>query len=138
MKPLAILAAILHLAYSAMLVGVGAAGIVLARWELATVFVLDVTTLGPNGSATMLNQYRFLKSVELGAGVYSLMFRRRILAGRRETSAFLALVAGGCIARIVAWIVDGQPSALFIGFLAAEIVTFLAVALHVLLVRGRS
>jgi hypothetical protein len=136
MKALTLSASVLYFAYSAMLVGVGAAGVVLARWELATIFAFDVTALGPVGSATMLNQYRFLKSVELGAGIYSLMLRRRILAGEREAAAFLALVAGGCFARIVAWIVDGQPTALFIGFLAAEILTFVVVGLHVAL-RGR-
>jgi hypothetical protein len=136
MMALARSASILHFAYSAMLVGVGAAGIVLARWELATVFAFDVATLGA-GAATMLNQYRFLKSVELGAGLYSFLLRRRILAGEREAIAFLALVALGCIARIVAWSADGQPSALFIGFLSAEMLTFVVVALHVALL-GRS
>lgn len=131
----AILAALLHLAYSAMLVVVGAGGVALARWELATIFAFDTASLGAVGSATMLNQYRFLKSIELGAGIFCLLFRRGILAGRPEAFAFLALVAGGLIARTLAWIVDGRPAALFLVFLAGEILTFIFVALNLRLAK---
>ena len=119
---LASLAGIMHLAYSSMLISIGASGVILARWELAAIFAVDTNTMTRSDAATMLNQYRFLKSVELGAGIYSLILRQRILSGGKEAYAFLALVAAGVIAR----------ASVFVGFLVAEIATFVCVAIPLL------
>lgn len=123
-------ASVLQWGYSAMLLVVGAAGIATARWELATVFEIDPGSWSHDVQATMLNQYRFLKSVELGAGVFCLAYRADIMAGGRSSRIFLAIVALGVLARVFAWLVDGRPSVLFLIFLALEVLTLVAVALH--------
>jgi hypothetical protein len=82
-----------------MLVAVGAAGILTARWELATVFGIDPSAWSADIQATMLNQYRFLKSLELGAGIFCFVYRPAIMAGGRASAVFLAIVGLGVCAR---------------------------------------
>jgi hypothetical protein len=123
-------ALVMQLGYSAMLVVVGVAGIFTARWELATVFGIDPGSWSQDIQATMLNQYRFLKSLELGAGVFCFAYRADIAAGGRASRVFLAIVALGVIARSIAWFLDGRPATVFLIFLVLEALTFVAVALH--------
>jgi hypothetical protein len=122
-------ATLLVVAYGLMLLCVGTAGVVAARWELGTVFGLDPGGLG-EGDATFLNQYRFLKAVELGAGAFCLMMLRPILDGGAAARAFFVLVAGGVAARSLAWIADGRPSWPFLAFLALEALVLLVFLLH--------
>jgi hypothetical protein len=133
----AMIASILQLGYSAMLVAIGAAGIFTARWELATIFGIDPSAWPAAAAPTMLNQYRFLKSVELGAGLFCLAYRSKILAGTRASAVFLAIVGLGVAARTWSWIVDGRPGALFIAFLTLEACVFVAAALHLRMSHGR-
>jgi Domain of unknown function (DUF4345) len=130
-------ASILQFAYSAMLAVVGAAGILTARWEFLAVYGIDPSRWSLDTQATMLNQYRFLKSVELGAGAFCLAYRKSIMDGGRAAAVFLTIVALGVAARTLAWIVDGRPSALFVAFLLLEALVFVVVALHLRYVNGR-
>jgi hypothetical protein len=123
-------ASLLQFGYSAMLVVVGAAGILTARWELESVFHTGLSAWPPDIQATMLNQYRFLKSVELGAGMFCFLYRPAILIGGKASALFLAIVGLGVFARTLSWIVDGRPSTLFVAFLILEACVFIAVALH--------
>jgi hypothetical protein len=113
--------------YALMLCVVGAVGIVAAPWELRELFGLE---LAEDRSATFLNQYRFLKAVELGAGGFSLGFREQVLEGGMPAFAFQLLVAGGVVARTLAWCLDGRPSGIFLVFLALEMMVFVVVGLH--------
>jgi Domain of unknown function (DUF4345) len=123
-------AIVLQLAYSAMLVAVGTAGILSARWELATIFKIDPSSWPGDIQATMLNQYRFLKGLELGAGIFCVAYRADIMAGGRASKVFLVVVATGIAGRAFAWAVDGRPATLFVIFLVLEALTLIAVALH--------
>jgi hypothetical protein len=134
----AMIASTFQLGYSGMLVAVGAAGIFTAHWELATVFGIDPSAWPPAAVPTMLNQYRFLKSVELGAGLFCLTYRSKILDGTLASAVFLAIVGLGVAARTWSWIVDGPPSALFIAFLALEACVLAAVALHLRMSHGQT
>jgi hypothetical protein len=123
-------ASVLQLGYSAMLVVVGTAGILSARWELATIFKVDPSSWSPDIQATMLNQYRFLQGLELGAGLFCLAYRSDIMAGGRASRVFLAIVAAGIAGRAFAWSVDGRPATAFVIFLVLETLVFVAVAAH--------
>lgn len=125
-------ARILIVVYGLMLCIVGLAGLFTAPWELASVFNLDLESMSSDTRATFLNQYRFLKGAELGAGLFCVGLRTQILGGGRISNLFLALVGAGVAGRIIAWMVDGQPSAIFIGFLLLEALVFVAVALHLM------
>lgn len=128
-RSLTMAASILHLGYSWMLVLVGAAGIFSAKWELATIFGLDPARQLAD-PATLLNQYRFLKSVEFGAGPWCLAYRSDILKDDGAATLFLAIVGSGICARVSAWMVDGRPATAFLIFLLLEVLVFASVALH--------
>jgi hypothetical protein len=123
-------ACLLITAYSAMLVAVGLAGILTARWELTRVFHFDPGQWPDDVRATFLNQYRFLKAIEFASGLACLTWCRAILSGGRAGRVFLVLVGGGIAARSIAWIGDGRPAPLFLGFLAAEVLVFAVTMLH--------
>jgi Domain of unknown function (DUF4345) len=129
-------ATILQFGYAMMLVVVGAAGIVSARWEFAAVYGIDPSAWSLDTQATMLNQYRFLKSVELGAGVFCLAYRKPIMDGGLATTVFLTIVGLGVFARSFAWIIDGRPAAAFIIFLLLETLVFISVVLHLSIKNG--
>ncbi|HEY5366930.1 MAG TPA: DUF4345 family protein [Casimicrobiaceae bacterium] len=126
-----VLARIFFWGYSLMLTGVGASGILIARWELAKVFGVPMATLGNVAAATLLNQYRFLKAVELAFGIFCIAFRSEIFRTTTAHRVFLAGVFAGVVARLGSWIVDGKPSWPFLAFAALELVTGIFVALAV-------
>jgi hypothetical protein len=123
-------ATFLVIAYGLMLCGVGAAGILTARWELTQVFGLDVGAWSPSVQATFLNQYRFLKALELGGGFFCIFLRTSILTGGTAGRVFLALVGGGVLARSLAWVVDGRPSSPFVVFLVLEALVLVVTAVY--------
>ena len=109
------LALVMFYGYAAMLVGVGATGVFTAEWELRAVFLIPIDTYEPMTRATVLNQYRFLKAVELSCGVW----------------LFLLIVFGGVAARGLSFAVDGRPAWPFFAFTGAELLTGLLVAGYV-------
>ncbi len=113
--------------YAAMLVGVGATGVVTAEWELRTVFLIPIDTYDAMTRATLLNQYRFLKAVELSCGVYLLLFRRAIFRDPTHHGLFLLIVFGGVVARGLSFAIDGRPAWPFVAFTGAELATGLLV-----------
>lgn len=117
------LALVLFYGYATMLVGVGATGIVTAEWELRTVFRLPVDTYDAMTQATLLNQYRFLKAVELSCGAYLFLFRRSIFREPTHHGLFLLIVFGGVAARVLSMVVDGRPAWPFYAFTGAELAT---------------
>lgn len=109
--------------YALMLVGVGASGMLIAGWELPSVFAVNLDAMGELQRATLLNQYRFLKALELAFGVFCLAYRREIFSRPRELCVFLGGLFAGVAARLGSWIADGTPRQVFLVFLALELVT---------------
>jgi Domain of unknown function (DUF4345) len=107
--------------YTLMLLGIGGSGILIAPWELPHIFAVDVTALGAQPAATLLNQYRFLKSTELAFGLFCWWYGREVWAGGKARLLFLAGVGGGCAARALSIAVDGVPAWPFLVFLALEL-----------------
>lgn len=112
--------------YTAMLLGVGASGIFVARWELTHVFSMPLVA-GTTITATMLNQYRFLKAMEFAFGVFCATSHRQIFCHTRENTVFLAGVFAGVGARLLGWSVDGTPHIAFVIFAVLELITGLLV-----------
>jgi hypothetical protein len=109
--------------YALMLVGVGASGILIAPWELARVFGVDLSAMGEQERATLLNQYRFLKAVELAFGLFCVCYRREISRRGRALRVFLAGLSAGVIARMGSWLADGTPRAVFLVLMMLELAT---------------
>jgi len=117
---------LLFYGYTFMLLGVGASGIFVAAWELTRVFGIPLAGLDPRVRATMLNQYRFLKSAELSFGLFSLFFRERIFDEAAVRTLFVTMVFLGVGARVFSVVVDGAPHWAFLAFAALEFVTGIA------------
>jgi len=109
--------------YVAMLIGVGGSGIFIARWELGHFFAVPLERLAPTARATLLNQYRFLKALELGFGGYGLIFYRQIFELPIPHRFFVLVLSAGVGARLLSLRVDGRASNYFIAVTVLEIVT---------------
>ena len=125
------LARIFFWGYSLMLIGIGASGIFVARWELTEIFAVPTATIGGVAAATLLNQYRFLKAVELAFGIFCIAFRGEIFRPTTAHRVFLAGLFAGVAARLGSWIVDGTPRWPFLAFAALELLTGILVTLVV-------
>jgi hypothetical protein len=109
--------------YVLMLLGIGASGILIASWELKNVFSLPLDSLPAEVQATFLNQYRFMKAVELSFGIFCWVWRHSIFQPGLFNRVFLSGVFLGVAARLLSWLIDGQPQLVFLIFTALELLT---------------
>lgn len=97
--------------------------------ELTRVFHVPLASYPRDVQSTLLNQYRFLKAMELGFGVFSVVLHREIFAVPRFHVLFLVVLFAGAAACLLSRAVDGRPHAAFISFTVLELATGLLVLL---------
>lgn len=114
---------VLFWGYVLMLLGVGGSGIVIAEWELTHIFAVRLDDMDKLARATILNQYRFLKSVEFAFGLFAAWCSWEIFCVHKYNRIFLIGLFGGVAARTLAIALDGVPHWAFLVFLALELVT---------------
>jgi hypothetical protein len=93
-------------------------------------FDLDVRQLPPATSASLLSQYRFLRLIEVGFGLFALVFVREIYQQPKFNMLFLSVMAAGVLARALSWQVDGPPKPVFGFFLVYELVGVVVLFLY--------
>ena len=108
--------------YVALLIVAGAWGIVGARFDIRVLLQLHVHDLPHRTAANLLSQYRFLRAIELGFGVFALTNRQRIYSLRSYNRLFLSVMTAGVAARLVSLALDGTPSWWMFVFLGWELV----------------
>ena len=108
--------------YVALLIVAGAWGIVGARFDMRVLLQLHIHDLPDRTAANLLSQYRFLRAIELGFGVFALTSWRRIYSVRSFNRLFLSVMAAGVAARLVSLGLDGTPSWWMFVFLGWELV----------------
>ena len=108
--------------YVWILILAGALGVFTATADHRLLFHLRVETLTPITAASLVSQYRFLRAIECGFGIFAFMFRKEIFHGRRLNHLFLGIMFFGVAARLVSIVQDGQPFAIFYFFLAFELI----------------
>jgi hypothetical protein len=106
--------------YVFMFIGVGASGIFIASWELPHIFHMPLSSLSADVRATMLTQYRFLKSAELSYGLFSFFFRNAIFAGGTVRTLWVVCVFLGVFARVLSVFMDGMPGWIWLAFAGME------------------
>jgi peptidoglycan/LPS O-acetylase OafA/YrhL len=115
------IAYLVFLGYVAALVLIGASGTLIAEWELRTIFAVPLETMGEQTRSTLLNQYRFLKAMELAFGLFCLWYRHDIQRPGRARNLFLAGALLGVAARSASVAIDGMPHPVYLGFAAYEL-----------------
>jgi hypothetical protein len=116
--------------YVATLIAAGAWGVVGARLDMSVLLRLDLADLPARAEANLLSQYRFLRAIELGFGLFALVYRSQIYRLTSYNRLFLSVMACGVAARLLSVVVDGTPSFgmyLFLGWeLVGVVLIFLA------------
>jgi len=112
----------------------GIAGILVPRWGPLSfeVYARAVFNNGLQGEPLIsaLNQYRFMKSMEFGFGLFALLFRQEIYTQRKVNRFFLGIIFLGAANRALSIVVDGQPHPAYIFFVGLETVVGLVIYLH--------
>lgn len=119
---------ILFWGYTLFLAVLGTSGMLSAPWELRTIFVLPLDALPDIAEANLLNQYRFLKAVEMAFGIFCIVWRKEIFCVSRANQLFVAAVFFGVAARLGSWAIDGTPHTMFLIFTLLELMTGVMVA----------
>ncbi len=84
-------------------------------------FHLNVHDLNNFSRINMLSQYRFLRAIELGFGVFAVIFVKDIFSDKKFNSLYLFIMASGICARITSIIVEGSPGSLMYCFFLFEL-----------------
>ncbi len=112
----------------------GLAGIFAPRWSPLSfeVYARAVFDGGLQGEplVSALNQYRYLKSMEFGLGLFALLFRREIYTQQKANRYFLGIFFFGAASRALSMVVDGQPHPAYIVFVVLETVVGILIYLH--------
>lgn len=101
-----------------------------ADFDFQFLFDLDTATLEKDTRTDMLSQYRFLRAMEFGYGLFAITFRKEIFSIQKYNRLYLAIMLGGVIARVISLIDDGSPSALFYFFLIFEFIGVIVIYLY--------
>ena len=83
---------------------------------------LNIESLPERTQANVLSQYRFLRAMELGYGLFAILLRKEIFSVKRFNWLFLIIMLAGVLARIVSLIDDGSPHWIFYFFMIYEAV----------------
>lgn len=112
----------------------GILGILVPRWGPLSfeVYARAVFNNGLQGEplVSALNQYRFMKSIEFGFGLYALLFRREIYTQRKVNRFFLGIIFLGAANRALSMVIDGRPHPAYIFFVVLEVVVGFLIYLH--------
>lgn len=115
-----LLTALFYYGYVGVLILAGGWGVLGARLDHRLLFGLDVSTLEPKAAASLLSQYRFLRAIELGFGLFALLFKREIYTVPLYNHVFLTAMFLGIVARVISLVLDGRPRSAFYFFLGYE------------------
>jgi hypothetical protein len=108
---------------------IGASGVLFGAWEFSQIFVVRFEDLGPN-AVTVENQFRFLKALELGAGVWLYSVRERAFSDVAIRRAVIVTFVATPLARIVSCASDGLPNVWFVALLSIELLAAAIVVAH--------
>lgn len=89
-------------------------------WDFVTLFHFQINDLNDFERINILSQYRFLRALELGFGIFALTFFKEIFSETKFNKVFLIIMGLGIMSRMVSWLVDGNPGPLTKFFLFYE------------------
>jgi hypothetical protein len=101
-----------------------------ARIDQKMLFDFDMQTVNKTTAASLLTQYRFLRLIEFGFGLFAVLFTKEIFSLPKFNRLFLWVMFLGVLARVVSYFADGPPNWLFYFFAAYELVGVLLIFLY--------
>ena len=113
-------ALVLFYGYGILLALAGFFGAVFAPADFDIVIGYELSHDDPRARIDLLSQYRFLRAIEFGAGVFVLWYRKEVFTSLTVNRLFMTLLAAGISARILSLFVEGNPSSLYWFFLLWE------------------
>jgi hypothetical protein len=113
-------------AYALFLIFVGGLlGLFVPRWRPLhfEVFARAIfpAPLGTEVIASTLNQYRYMKSMEFGFGLFAVIYRTEIYRSRRMNRFFLGIMLLGALERALSILIDGSPNPAYVGLTVIEL-----------------
>lgn len=91
---------------------------------------LDVSQLKDFERINLLSQYRFLRALELGFGLFALVFVKEIFSDFKFNRLYLTIMGLGVLARIFSWVFDGAPSYLTMFFMFYEAIGWIVIFIY--------
>ncbi len=92
------------------------------EYDFRLLFDLDISSLPDFQRTNLMSQYRFLRAIELGFGIFAILFIKNIFTEKKFNRIFLFIMSAGVLSRIVSIVVDGSPSEMMYFFLAFEMI----------------
>lgn len=108
----------------------GVWGVFFARIDMPLLLNVQIDHLPPSTAANLLSQYRFLRAIELGFGLFAFVFRDQIYRLQTYNRIFLSVMAFGVLARIVAIVLDGSPSLVMYLFAIFEVIGVIVIFVY--------
>ncbi|WP_373521931.1 DUF4345 family protein [Aquiflexum sp.] len=96
-------------------------------WDFEMMFNLNLVQLPDFERINLLSQYRFLRALELGFGLFSFLFVKEIFSDFKFNRVFLTIMGLGILARIFSWVFDGKPSYLTMFFMFYEAIGWMVI-----------
>lgn len=106
-------------------------------FDFDLLFGLDTDTLVTDERINLLSQYRFLRALEFGFGLFSILFVRQIFAENTFNVLFLIIMGAGILARVVGWAVDGTANALTQFFMFYELIGWVLIFVYTHKIRNQ-
>ncbi|MDF9798625.1 hypothetical protein OKW21_003888 [Catalinimonas alkaloidigena] len=101
-----------------------------AHLDFSLLMGLDTSELPEGIRNNLLSQYRFLRALEFGFGLFALLFTREIFTQKKFNSLFLVIMASGILARVASLAYEGSPNWMMYFFMIYEIIGFIFIYLH--------
>jgi len=92
------------------------------EFDYRLLFNLETNTLTDFQRINLLSQYRFLRAIEMGFGVFAILYVKSIFSKKEFNRLFIFIMGAGVLARIMSIVMDGIPSWMMLFFLAFELV----------------
>jgi hypothetical protein len=96
-------------------------------FDFEIMFKLNLSQLTDFERINLLSQYRFLRALELGFGLFSMFFVKDIFADFKFNRLFLTIMGLGILARLFSWAIDGTPSILTMFFMFYEAIAWMVI-----------
>jgi hypothetical protein len=116
--------------YAGSLLVFGGLGTFTAHIDHRLLFHINPSGLPQLAAASILSQYRFLRAIECGFGLFALCFRREIFTQTLLNRVFLGTMFFGVTARFISLVWDGPPYPIFYFFFGSELIGGIVILLY--------